>query len=92
MKITAKARSYRLNKGGCHYHHNESDSHRVTGPACVYSDYDRVWYHKDHYSPFQDTGPGYAYLNGDSCHYRIDGKYCSEEGYEDYCKNKSLLL
>ena len=90
MIITAKTKSYSLIKGNSHYYGDGDVDHRVAGPAYISDSYNRVWYHKDHGYYFRETGPGIAYLNGDSYHYHIDGKYCSEGRYEDYCKSEKL--
>ena len=91
MKITARTRSYNCVGNGSHYHRDGKHNHRVTGPAWVGRTHHRDWCHKDHtFNYFRETGPGAIYLNGASYNYRIDGKCCSEEEYENYCKNQKL--
>ena len=90
MIITAKNKIYRCDKDGWHHHRKASRFHRITGPAVIGSTYFRTWYHKGNYSLFQETGPGAIYLDGASDSYHIDGKCCSKEEYEDYCKKQKL--
>ena len=91
MIITAKTKSYECNKSGMHYHREEGNcGHRIRGSALIGRNYNRAWYHKDHYAPFQETGPGHLYLSGASDYCNVEGEPCSEEEYGNHCKNQNL--
>ena len=90
MKITSKTKVYYCDKDGLHCHHEGGRRHRVTGAALVGRTYNRTWSAKNHDFPFQETGPGYLYLNGVSGWHRIEGKRCSKEQYDNYCKKQKL--